>query len=150
MKRITRCQCWRRQAATNFTNCDSAYGIFCNFSFENNHIYSDRSIDSMRMEDGGRQKNMKRGRIALLFHRFNFQFDYMTCNSNESIWRCAQYLFSPPPLHFHQLLALEKFSWTCLFNDNRFHKAIKIHVNMLYFSSSWCFCSFQVSLACST
>lgn len=26
---------------------------------------------------------------------------------------------------------LEKqFSWTCLFNDNRFHKTIKIHVNM--------------------
>lgn len=29
-------------------------------------------------------------------------------------------------------------TWTCLFNDNRFHKAIKIHVNMfLFLAHSW-------------
>lgn len=67
--------------------------------------------------------------IATLFHRFNLQFDYMTWTQTNQ-FRVYHIIDSAV------CLWLETFSWTCLFYDNRFHKVIKIHVNMFFLSLS--------------
>lgn len=97
---------------------------FGHFSFESNHI-TDRFYGIVNQTNGKK-----------LPHYF---IDFAFFNSvwheihNESILR-YHFIGFPP---FAVLLVLA----TCLFNDNRFHKAIKIHVNMFlsfFFAFSVC------------